>query len=303
MNIKKNNGESLNGDVGLGFDEDFSFDDDIVDDGENFINFDNDSDEPQNFMSDIQDTSGDVLRSEESVEEMVTESSDEDEYDYRLEDDTDDDFTPEDFEQDEESSNDVEVEETDGQSRVAYLITDRENPNLLGYYRSLGININNIFYNFKDLRTALLMQTEPSRIILVETGAGKFTSLKNRKVMTDILGLCDGTVKASVFYTDSVVRSDSKYELGKNKHIKWIKYISTAGVVLHMLRLKETYIYDDPEEEKGEISPDEAYRKIGMQMPMNKMDDIGPNIITKGLLAINMMESSENLLEEYVPRI
>ena len=87
--------------------------------------------------------------------------------------------------------------------------------------RESGLNVSRIFKNIADARDELIMQTEPYRLVVVETGLGRFTSTSQRKEIIDLLGICtDEDSRASVFYTDSVLKIDVIRELGKDTKYK-----------------------------------------------------------------------------------
>lgn len=131
------------------------------------------------------------------------------------------------------------------QKMLLFLIIDREIDGILGYFRQSGVNVSNIFYNITEAKNEVLMQTEPLRIVIVDTGMGKFTTTSMRGELIDMLGISDEQNKTSVFYTDSVLKVDTLRSLGKSgKAIDWQKYESTALVVATLLSYNEEYVID-----------------------------------------------------------
>ena len=120
---------------------------------------------------------------------------------------------------------------------VLYAIIDRPIDGLLNYFRDYGVNVSKIFNSIKDARDALLMQIEPSKIMIIDTGTGRFANMAARKDLIDLMGISDEENQTLVFYSDSVIKTEVEYTKEvKDKQIKWVKYKSTAGVVAYMLQ-------------------------------------------------------------------
>lgn len=135
------------------------------------------------------------------------------------------------------------------ENKTLYIITDKDNTNLINYYRGYGLNVSNIFTNLDDARNATVMSIEKIRLVIIETGTGKFTSIAARKDLLDIAGLANDDINISIFYTDNIVKKEIEYDASVDiSKVKWYKYRSTADVLANMLqyskKYKENYILD-----------------------------------------------------------
>ena len=135
------------------------------------------------------------------------------------------------------------------ENKTLYIITDKDNINLINYYRGYGLNVSNIFTNLDDARNATVMSIEKIRLVIIETGTGKFTSIAARKDLLDIAGLANDDINISIFYTDNIVKKEIEYDASVDiSKVKWYKYRSTADVLANMLqyskKYKENYILD-----------------------------------------------------------
>ncbi len=181
-------------------------------------------------------------------------------------------------------------------SYVLYIISDKKALGILDYFRNFGISVSKVFTDIDTAKSALLMQVEPTRIVVMDTGTGKFTSMGTRRKLVDLLGISDESNKISVFYTDSVIKSeaDSSLEL-EDKAIQWYKYRSTADVLAHLLQYsrKENYVYDmDKQEDTVET---DILNFKGLNMETGKKINIGEPIITPAEIAINVDSESHDI--------
>jgi hypothetical protein len=134
------------------------------------------------------------------------------------------------------------------------------------------------------------MQVEPSRIIIVDTGSGKFTNMSARKALVDLMGICDEDTKISVFYTDSVIKSEvnNSYEV-EGKKIEWYKYRSTADIVATMLQhsKKENYIFD-MEQHATETDVESLLHTRGIRVNVKDNMNLGMPTILMEEIRVNM---------------
>lgn len=192
------------------------------------------------------------------------------------------------------------VETADGKEGekefVLYLIVDRSNPTALGYYRDCGVNVSKIFTDIKEAQETLLMQVNPCKIVIVDTGSGRFSTMGNRKEVLNLMGICDEDARISVYYTDTILKTEIDYIDNINtRSIHWHKYKSTPDVVAHLLKNKgkEKYIYDDYDKDEV-ISTDEDILHIkGLNFVEPKQIDIGESFITAHDIMIHMSENED----------
>lgn len=144
------------------------------------------------------------------------------------------------------------------QEMVLYIITDKPITGELRYYREAGLGVSRIFTNVEEARGRLLMQSKPTRIVVVDTGTGKFMTTSIRRELIDMIGANDENNKFTVIYTDSALKSETIRDVGKmGKTIEWVEYESTAAMVAYMLQHHEIYLLEksaDKIEEEDQAS-------------------------------------------------
>lgn len=133
---------------------------------------------------------------------------------------------------------------------ILYLVIDKPVFGILNYFREHGVNVSNMFDDITEAKNMVLMQSEPVRIVVVDTGTGKFATPVVRRELIDMLGVSDESNKITVFYTESALKLDAARSLGNqvSKDIDWILYRSTMIVVATLLSYHENYIDDYPDE-------------------------------------------------------
>ena len=128
---------------------------------------------------------------------------------------------------------------------VLYVVTDRHIPCMINILRSSGLKVSTVFENIVDAKNEILMQGNATRLVLIDTGTGRFTTTAMRAEITDMLGISDEQNKTTVFYTDSALKVDITKSLGKiGRAIDWQVYKSTSIVIATILSYKENYKYD-----------------------------------------------------------
>lgn len=231
----------------------------------------------------VEETETEELEVEtDSVEsEEVTESAD-------VEEETDiAETTVDDHDKNSKSSKEETEEPEKPVDLVLYMIIDKPIAGLREYFINYGIKLSRVFSNIAEARDHLLMQVEPTRIIVVDTGSGRFTNMSSRKALVDLLGICDEDTKVSVFYTDNIIKFEvSGAEETEDKQIEWYKYRSTPDMLANLLqhKKKENYIFDS-EKSATEVSvtkdclnitglPVKVAKEINLGAPAIKLDEI-----------------------------
>lgn len=199
----------------------------------------------------------------------------------------------------EKAEGDIKLE-AKGKKIIAYLVTDRPVHGLINYFRECGINISNIYTSIKSARNTILMQTEPCRIIISDTGLGKFTTTRTRQELIDMIGICDENNKVTVFYTDSVLKVDSVKELGKdNIGIDWHKYTGTINMAVNILNYNEEYILDDAADDPDDVPNEDALDGFnGLSSGIEMAERIISSVQTENIVK-EMLEDTEGLLPNY----
>lgn len=153
-----------------------------------------------------------------------------------------------------------EVEEVIPPTEAEVLVlTDRYHSNLLRYFRGCGFNVRKVYTDLKQLRNSVMFAYGPVRVVIIDTGLGKFTNLSARAEIKDILGMVEDTCRISFFYTDTISLNEAKDSSEFNwKDIDWHKYVSTASTVATMLKTaqkkNEKYIIEEDISEEDEVT-------------------------------------------------
>ena len=186
-----------------------------------------------------------------------------------------------------QSNMDQSVNKTD---MVLYIIADKKENGLTAYFRESGIKVSAVFDDITDAKNAILMQSMPTRIVIVDSGKGKFTLTKVREDIIDMLGISDEQNKTTVFYTDSALKVDALRTLGKaGKEIDWIPYKSTHIVAGTILAYKENYVYDMEEDVEAREKSKDILSMRGFKYtgePSPRMEPVGltPEVILKNVI-------------------
>lgn len=186
---------------------------------------------------------------------------------------------------------------------ILYIVADKAHVGMASYCRNYGANVSRVFTNIAEARDSLLMQVEPFRVIVIDSGTGRFTNMGARKELIDLLGICDTDTRITVFYTDSAIKTDVELsDEVEDKKINWYKYRSTPDIVAHILQNseKENYILDANSNDN--IVVDESILNIkGLSVKEGKKIDLGKPSITPDDIIFNMVnnKSTEGELPKY----
>jgi|LSQX01.3.fsa_nt_gb hypothetical protein len=133
----------------------------------------------------------------------------------------------------------------DNSNQVAlYMVIEKEIPYLGSFMAKYNLCVQKIYTDIDEAKIDMLVETRPTRLVIVETGLGKFLSTRKRKDIVDLIGVCDGVdKKVFVFYTNLLLKSDISKELGKRGvSIQWSKYRGTISMIKDILELNEDYL-------------------------------------------------------------
>ena len=186
---------------------------------------------------------------------------------------------------------------------ILYIVADKAHVGMTSYCRNYGANVSRVFTNIAEARDSLLMHVEPFRVIVIDSGTGRFTNMGARKELIDLLGICDVDTRITVFYTDSAIKTDVELsDEVEDKNINWYKYRSTPDIVAHILQNsnRENYILDANSDDN--IVVDESILNIrGLNVKEGKKLDLGKPSITPDDIIFNMVnnKSTEGELPKY----
>lgn len=191
-----------------------------------------------------------------------------------------------------------QTEETDKpRDLILYIIIDKANPAMLQYYRECGVNVSKIFTNINDAKDTLLMQVDPVKILIIDTGTGRFSAMGSRKELLDLMGICDADARISVFLTDTVIKSEVEYnESFETKKIHWYKFKSNTDVIAKLLQAKdkENYVYDDNDKDSIDDIPENVLDFKGFKAKVDDGINIGNPTIDIFDIKVHMAENSDD---------
>ena len=130
-----------------------------------------------------------------------------------------------------------------------FILTDRAINFELPYMRECGLSVVEIYHSIDDVLGVMMFEEKASRVVVIDSGKGTFTSSAGREAVIDMLGSANENFKFTVFYTDSALKEEAKRKLTKQfKQIDWFKYETTPVAIATMLGYnKENFLLTDEE--------------------------------------------------------
>lgn len=180
---------------------------------------------------------------------------------------------------------------------MLYLVIDKPVEGLLNYFRMSGVNVSNIYSDIGEAKNEVIMQSDPLRIVIVDTGLGKFTTTTMRAELIDMMGISDDQNRTTVFYTDSALKVDTLHTLGKSgKDIDWFKYQSTALVVATLLSYNEDYILNSESDNLADQKKTQANEVLNFKGLTSGLPDV-PRMEITGFTSDAIMTHVVNNVE------
>ncbi len=152
-----------------------------------------------------------------------------------------------------------------------FVLTDKLTPHMMEFARDSGLAVSNIFTSVDDLKSLLMTTFGVTRIVVVDSGTGRFVAPATRKDLIDAIGMADEDVKFTVFYTSNLLREDAKNTLTDNSdNVEWVPYKCTAVcVAVMMLHKTEEYVYDAVAYADAEKFEDDVMKHVGKDSMCN----------------------------------
>lgn len=123
-----------------------------------------------------------------------------------------------------------------------FILCDNATNKFKEYIQETEIGAATVYSDIDKARDELMLEFDAYRLVIVDTGTGKFSGIAQRIDIVDILGMMDDGCTASIFYTDEALRADIKQHIGKNTNkIGMTRYNGTADMILEITRLGEKY--------------------------------------------------------------
>ena len=184
---------------------------------------------------------------------------------------------------------------------MLYLVIDKPVEGLLNYFRMSGVNVSNIYSDIGEAKNEVIMQSDPLRIVIVDTGLGKFTTTTMRAELIDMMGISDDQNRTTVFYTDSALKVDTLHTLGKSgKDIDWFKYQSTALVVATLLSYNEEYILNSESDNLADQKKTQAKDVLNFKGLTSGLPDV-PRMEITGFTSDAIMTHVVNNVDGTIP--
>lgn len=184
---------------------------------------------------------------------------------------------------------------------MLYLVIDKPVEGLLNYFRMSGVNVSNIYSDIGEAKNEVIMQSDPLRIVIVDTGLGKFTTTTMRAELIDMMGISDDQNRTTVFYTDSALKVDTLHTLGKSgKDIDWFKYQSTALVVATLLSYNEEYILNSDSDNLADQKKTQANDVLSFKGLTSGLPDV-PRMEITGFTSDAIMTHVVNNADGTIP--
>ena len=152
-----------------------------------------------------------------------------------------------------------------------FVLTDKLTPHMMEFARDSGLAVSNIFTSVDDLKSLLMTTFGVTRIVVVDSGTGRFVAPATRKDLIDAIGMADDDVKFTVFYTSNLLKEDAKNTLTDNSaNVEWVPYKCTSVCVAVMLMHKaEEYVYDSVAYADAEKFEDDIMKRVGKDSRCN----------------------------------
>lgn len=152
-----------------------------------------------------------------------------------------------------------------------FVLTDKLTPHMMEFARDSGLAVSNIFTSVDDLKSLLMTTFGVTRIVVVDSGTGRFVAPATRKDLIDAIGMADDDVKFTVFYTSNLLKEDAKNTLTDNSaNVEWVPYKCTSVCVAVMLMHKaEEYVYDSVAYADAEKFEDDIMNHVGKDSRCN----------------------------------
>jgi hypothetical protein len=180
------------------------------------------------------------------------------------------------------------------------ILTEKYSSGMREYIEQTGLNVNDIFNDVEQAKIKMIMEIEPCRLIIIESGLGAFTALKMREEVSDLIETCDGeSKKVTVFYTTGIILSDNS---SKYKHVEWKKYNGLIETLNEIANINEEFIGEFTGVEPEDNILEEPLKLQGMYVETALSDErLGVDKIDEyiELLASNSGESIRQFAVKY----
>lgn len=182
-----------------------------------------------------------------------------------------------------------------------FVLTDKLTPHMMEFARDSGLAVSNIFTSVDDLKSLLMTTFGVTRIVVVDSGTGRFVAPATRKDLIDAIGMADEDVKFTVFYTSNLLKEDAKNTLTDNSaNVEWVPYKCTSVCVAVMLMHKaEEYVYDSVAYADAEKFEDDIMKHVGKDSRCN-LDEPSVSMLNLSNLYQRMFSDESKELPAFI---
>lgn len=182
-----------------------------------------------------------------------------------------------------------------------FVLTDKLTPHMMEFARDSGLAVSNIFTSVDDLKSLLMTTFGVTRIVVVDSGTGRFVAPATRKDLIDAIGMADEDVKFTVFYTSNLLKEDAKNTLtDSSANVEWVPYKCTSVCVAVMLMHKaEEYVYDSVAYADAEKFEDDIMKHVGKDSRC-KLDEPSVSMLNLSNLYQRMFSDESKELPAFV---
>lgn len=190
---------------------------------------------------------------------------------------------------------------TQKQKVSLFVLTDKLTPHMMEFARDSGLAVSNIFTSVDGLKSLLMTTFGVTRIVVVDSGTGRFVAPATRKDLIDAIGMADEDVKFTVFYTSNLLKEDAKNTLTDNSaNVEWVPYKCTSVCVAVMLMHKaEEYVYDSVAYADAEKFEDDIMKHVGKDSRC-KLDEPSVSMLNLSNLYQRMFSDESKELPAFV---
>lgn len=190
---------------------------------------------------------------------------------------------------------------TQKQKVSLFVLTDKLTPHMMEFARDSGLAVSNIFTSVDDLKSLLMTTFGVTRIVVVDSGTGRFVAPATRKDLIDAIGMADEDVKFTVFYTSNLLKEDAKNTLTDNSaNVEWVPYKCTSVCVAVMLMHKaEEYVYDSVAYADAEKFEDDIMKHVGKDSRCN-LDEPSVSMLNLSNLYQRMFSDESKELPAFI---
>lgn len=122
--------------------------------------------------------------------------------------------------------------EIDATRRVLYILVERDTKLVGNYLANIGINIKNIYNDIEEVKIAMLVEQRPAKLVIIESGEGKFTYAAAKEEIYDLLGICDtGDRVITIYHVRPTLKTEFRAGRTTGSKIKWYKYKGMASAL------------------------------------------------------------------------